>query len=48
MIVLPDGLVKAGFTDLRGVVSEEQVAPGVADFEFVSTTPLPPVGPVRR
>ncbi len=35
VMVLPDGLTKAGYTDARGMVSEEQVVPGSADFDVV-------------
>jgi HEAT repeat protein len=35
VLILPDGLTKAGVTDARGIVGEEQVAPGSGDFEIV-------------
>src|SRR5262249_8822351 len=36
VIIAPDGVTKAGYTDVRGEVSEEQVVKGQADFEFVT------------
>jgi cellulose synthase operon protein C len=35
VLTLPDGLTKAGYTDLRGVVAEEQVVTGSVDFDVV-------------
>jgi HEAT repeat protein len=36
VLLTPDGLTKAGYTDARGELGEEQVVAGLADFEFVN------------
>jgi HEAT repeat protein len=34
-LVLPDGLIKSGLADARGIVREESVPPGACDLELV-------------
>jgi len=38
VLTRPDGLVKAGYTDLRGELGEERIPPGTADLDLISST----------
>jgi hypothetical protein len=38
-LLLPDGLIKSGVADARGIVREESVPPGACDLELVDEPP---------